>query len=90
MLQLNFKRLRASRLETVRHAQTSEAARIDKAQFPARSQLHNGMSVFCDFVVGLADQHPASHSQVNDPLGGRLCPGLRAIGLPQPAGLFAC
>ena len=69
MIQLNLKRLGAGGFETMRHTQTPEAPRIDKAQFPSRCQFRNQVGVFCDFSVGLANHHAPGHSQVDDPLG---------------------
>ena len=72
MVKLNLKRLRAVGFEAASHAQPTEAPRIDKAQFPPRSQLGDQVGMLCDLTVRRANQHAARHSQVDDPLGRRL------------------
>ena len=66
--ELDLERLGTARFETMGHAQTPEAARIDETQFPARGQLRDQMSVLDHFAVRRANHHAPGHPQMNDPL----------------------
>src|SRR3954462_7782604 len=71
MIKLDFERLRAVCIETSSYAQTPEAPRINKAQFPSGCELGNQVCMLNDFTVRWTNHHAAGHSQMDDPLGAR-------------------
>ena len=69
-IEIRFQRLNAARIEAAGagNAQASEAAGIDKAQFPARLELQNRVRVLENFRLRLTDLQASGHAQVDDPL----------------------
>ena len=71
VVQLDLERFGTLGFEAFGDTQTSETARIDETQFPARGQLRDQMSVLCHFAIRRANHHAPGHPKMDDPL--RLC-----------------